>query len=99
MLARLSPNPAIRESPIGYRSRPILSWARWRASAVMISLRGHANRLAVRVRGILVDAGLDLMAEVADQALDRPRSGVAQRADRMTLDLGRDLEQEVDLAL
>src|SRR3546814_8523099 len=37
-------------------------------------------------------------AEVADQALDRPGGRVAQRADRVALDLLGDLEQRIDLA-
>src|SRR5205814_4741393 len=63
------------------------------------SLRRHAHRLGVRVRGILVDPPFDLGAEMADQALHRPGRAVAERADRVALDLGRDLHQHVDLAL
>ena len=39
------------------------------------------------------------MAEVADEPLHRPRRSVAQRADGVALDLLRDIEQQVDLAL
>src|SRR5258707_15080233 len=42
-------------------------------------------------------AGLHLRAEMADQALDRPGGGVAQRADRVALDLAGDLLEKVDL--
>src|SRR6185437_12191045 len=37
--------------------------------------------------------------EMRDQTLDRPRRGVAERADGVTLDLLCNLEQHVDLAL
>src|SRR4051794_31061691 len=54
-------------------------------SLVMTSLRRHhlgriepTDRLG-RTR-VFVDAALDLMTEVADQALDRPGRGVAERA-------------------
>ena len=56
-------------------------------------------RLAVRIGRILVDAPLDLGAEMGDEALDRPGRGVAERADRVALDLLGDVEQHVDLAL
>ena len=46
-----------------------------------------------------VDAALDLRAEMRDQALDRPGRGVAERADRVALDLLGNVEQHVDLAL
>ena len=47
---------------------------------------------------IFADAALDFGAEVADQALDRPRRGIAERADRVALDLLGHVEQSVDLA-
>src|SRR5262249_60293183 len=40
---------------------------------------------------------LELGPEMTDQPLDRPGRGVAQRADRMALDLAGDLLQHVDL--
>src|SRR5215217_4441237 len=67
----------------------------WRSIAL---LRRHERRLGMRVRGVVVDAALDLAAEVADQPLDRPGGGVAERADGVALDLGRDLQEHVDLA-
>ena len=48
---------------------------------------------------ILVDARLDLVTEMRDQALDRPRRSVAERADGVALDLLRHFEQHVDFAL
>src|ERR1700692_4326140 len=57
------------------------------------------HRLPVGSRGIFVDAPLDLGTEVPDQALDRPRRRVAERANRVTLDLRGDFEQQPDLAL
>ena len=53
--------------------------------------------IVVGVRGILVDACLDHRAEMRDEALDRPGRGVAQRADRVALDLPRDVLERVDL--
>jgi hypothetical protein len=43
------------------------------------------------------DAVLDLVPEMADQALDRPGRRIAKRADRVPLDLLGDVEQHVDL--
>src|SRR3954454_18130302 len=63
------------------------------------SLRRHAHGLRMRVRRILVDAPLDLGAEVPQQALHRPGRAVAERADGVTLDLLGHFEQHVDLAL
>src|SRR5690349_8077399 len=63
------------------------------------SFRGDRRRFRLRARGIGVDAPLDLVAEMPDQPLDRPGRGVAERADRVALDLGGDFEQEPDLAL
>src|SRR6266436_10300052 len=62
-------------------------------------LRRHPHRLRMRVGAIVVDASLDLVAEVADQALHRPGGTVAERADGVALDLGCDFQQHVDLAL
>src|ERR1044071_4682134 len=58
-------------------------------SSVMMSpsLRGHAHRLGMRVCHILVDAPLDLGAEVAQQPLHRPGGAVAERTDGVALDL------------
>src|SRR5829696_6434674 len=67
----------------------------WRSISL---LRRHQRRLGVRVRRVVVDATLDLAAEVADQPLDRPGGGVAEGADGVALDLGRDLQEHVDLA-
>src|SRR6185503_6730910 len=43
------------------------------------------------------DAALHLGPEMLDQTLDRPRRGIAQRADRVPLDLLGDVLQRVDL--
>ena len=48
--------------------------------------------------GILVDALFDFRTEIADQSLNRPCSRVAERADRVALDLLGHLLQHVDLA-
>src|SRR5690348_14724471 len=62
-------------------------------------LRRDHDWLGMRVRGILVDAFLDLVTEMRDQALDRPGRGVAERADGVAFDLLGHFEQHVDLAL
>src|SRR3954463_15067217 len=62
------------------------------------SLRRHAHGLGMRVCRILVDALLDLGAEVPQQALHRPGRAVAERADGVTLDLLGHVHQHVDLA-
>src|ERR1700678_2493511 len=59
----------------------------------------NAGVVDVRPVRIFVDALLDLVTEMRDQALDRPRRGVAERADGVALDLLCHLEQHVDLAL
>src|SRR5262245_20029434 len=43
------------------------------------------------------DAPFQLRAEMADQTLDGPRRGIAQGADRVSLDLPRDVLKHVDL--
>src|SRR5262245_61030612 len=99
--SRLSAKSAMRGSSSGWSSRPILSSAKCRviASALSSLLRRHPHRIRMRVRGILVDALLDLVTEVAQQPLHRPGCAVAEGADGVALDLGRDLHQHVDLAL
>src|SRR5208337_5509013 len=74
----------------------MLSWAIWLVNAL---LRRGRQRLAVRVGRILVDAPLDLGAEMGDEPLDRPGRGVAESADRVAFDLLRHIEQHVDFAL
>src|ERR1700733_13659124 len=54
--------------------------------------RGHADAGPVRR-----DPRFHLRPEMPDQPLDRPGRGIAQRADRMTLDLPGHLLQRVDL--
>src|SRR3954452_2201969 len=93
---------------ISARSRPCVASVPWISRRIEITrfsgslaialLRRHERRLGMRVRGVVVDAALDLAPEVADQPLDRPGGGVAERADGVALDLGRDLQEHVDLA-
>jgi hypothetical protein len=45
----------------------------------------------MRVRGVEVNAALDLRAEVAQEPLYRPGRAVAEGADRVAFDLGRNL--------
>src|ERR1700727_584768 len=61
-------------------------------------LRRREYRLAVRIGSILVDAPLDLGAEMGNEPLNRPRGRVAERTNRMPFDLLGDVEQHVDLA-
>src|SRR5271166_715585 len=79
-------------------SRSICS-TRLSGSSAMPLLRRRAHRLAVRVSRILVDATLDLGAEMGDEALDRPSGRITERADRVAFDLLSHIEQHVDLAL
>ena len=53
----------------------------------------------IRIGGILIDALLDHVTEMANEALDRPGGRIAQCADRMALDLIGDIQQHIDLAL
>src|ERR1700681_1487294 len=77
------------------------------SSAIALSLlrRDHvrgvqnADVIDVSLVRIGVDTLLDLVAEMRDQTLDRPRRGVAKRADGVTLDLFCHFQQHVDLAL
>src|SRR4051794_341128 len=62
------------------------------------SLRRHAHQLRMRVCRILVDAALDLRAEVAQQALHRPGGAVTKGANGVPLDLLGHIHQHVDLA-
>src|SRR5688500_2290527 len=66
--------------------------------ACIALLRRHRHSVHMRVSRILVDAALDLAAEMADEALDRPRGGVAEGADGVALHLRRHVEKQVDLA-
>src|SRR5215831_12655875 len=100
--SRLLTKSAMRGSSSGERMRPILSWARCSIVVMGASpalLRRHLYRFRVRVCAVVVDASLDLVAEMADQPLHGPGRAVAERADGVALDLGRDLHQHVDLAL
>src|SRR5215467_14783929 len=77
----------------------MLSCARCRSGrAVIALLRRLRNRLRLGLRGVFVDPPLDLGPKMPQQALHRPSGAVAESADSMTLDLGRDLPQRVDLA-
>src|SRR5260370_9919022 len=61
--------------------------------------RRDRHRRRVGPGGIFVEGPLERRTEMPDQALDRPRGSVAERANRVTLDLGGDFEQQPDLAL
>src|ERR1700722_4499833 len=60
--------------------------------------RRHPHRIGVRIGAVLVDPPLDLVTEIAQQALHRPRRAVAEGADGVALDLVGDLHQHVELA-
>src|SRR5947208_9783057 len=68
-------------------------------SLVIALFRRHRDRLGMRVSCILVDPALDLGPEVPQQPLHRPGGAVAEGADGVAFDLGRDLPQHVDFAL
>src|SRR5882757_8897873 len=59
----------------------------------------NAGVVDIRLVRIPVDALLDLVTEMRDQALDRPRRSVTERADGVALDLFCHFQQHVDLAL
>src|ERR1700722_15724168 len=61
-------------------------------------LRCREHRLAVRIGGILVDAPLNLGAEMGDKPLDRPCGRIAEGANCMPFDLLGDVEEHIDLA-
>ena len=66
--------------------------------AVDGQLRHGPSLLRRRLAALaLSDPALDLGPEVPDQSLDRPGRGIAERADRMALDLVGHVEQRVDL--
>src|SRR5271167_2100689 len=61
--------------------------------------RRQARALHVRPADAIVgDAFLDLAAEVAEEALDRPDRRVGELADGVALDLAGHVQQHVDLA-
>src|SRR6185436_4316494 len=68
-------------------TRPILTCARCRIAL----LRRHFLRL------LLGDTPFELWAEVANEALDRPRRSVAKTADRVAFALLADFPELVDL--
>src|SRR5450631_2941316 len=59
----------------------------------------NAGIIDIRFMRVLIDAFLDLMTEMRDQALDRPCRSVAEGADGVALDLLCHFQQHVDLAL
>src|SRR6516225_8172716 len=61
-------------------------------------LRRDLRSFLMWIGGIGVNAALDLVPEVTDEALHWPSRAIAERADGMALDLGRDLHQHVDLS-
>ena len=54
---------------------------------------------SVGIGRVVVDARFDHMTKMADEPLHRPRRGIAQRANRMALDLIGYVEQHLDFAL
>src|SRR5690606_35581508 len=71
-------------SPAASSGGILVAFASCPAGVFIVLLRCFQHR-AMRhgIGGVLVDARLDLGAEVADEALDRPGRGVAERADRV----------------
>src|ERR1700684_984416 len=79
------------------RNCPVAPWSLLRRDHM--SGIENAGIVDVRLVRIFLDALLDLVTEMRDQALDRPRRGIAERADGVALDLFCHLQQHVDLAL
>src|SRR6185437_16851043 len=73
ILPRLSTKSAIRGSPTGYLSCPILISAR---CITLLRRNRRHGAFGGGVIGVGVDPGLDHRAEIADEALDRPRCRV-----------------------
>src|ERR1700730_12353735 len=78
----------------------------WFAGCSMVLLRRYrierawiANPMRICIARVFVDAPLDFRTEMPQQALHRPGSTVAERANGVTLDLLCDLHQHIDLAL
>src|SRR3954469_14479505 len=68
------------------------------AIAIYLLRRDQAGALHVQAASpVRCNPVFHLVAEVTEQALDRPGGRVAQGADGVTLDLGRDVQQGVDL--
>src|SRR5687768_14920799 len=90
---------------LGLGSQPPLLWlpqcgplpATWDPPAKQAIFWAPSFRRLQRSPAPLGDPPLKLRPEVADQALDRPGGGVAQRADGVALDLLGDVPERVDL--
>src|SRR5437660_524913 len=71
-------------------------------SLVTVCLFRLGQRIAhageIRVARIVINPPLDLGPEMAQQPLHRPGRAIAEGADGVALDLGRDVEQQSDLA-
>src|SRR6186713_489123 len=74
-----------------------------RTTSVLIVVASPAScslsRAAIRHAHMMRHVILELIAEVLHEALHGPRRGVAERADRVTLDLVRDVDEHVELLL
>src|SRR5262245_64278721 len=67
-------------------------------SSSLIGSRG-AVRCRLHDAAAVFDVVLELVPEVFHEALHRPGGGIAQRADRVSLDLVGDVDQHVDVGL
>src|SRR5690606_22162116 len=67
----------------------------------LMSVMPSASRRDVQVlddaASAVIDHVLEFVPEVLQEALHRPRGGVAERADRVSLDLVRDVDQHVEI--
>src|SRR5262249_59761498 len=67
---------------------------------LLLRRRSEAHRtFMIGIGGIVIDARFDDMTEMADEALNRPCGGIAQRANRVALDLIGYIEKHIDLPL
>ena len=55
------------------------------------------SRLSRQLFAVLENAAFHFRAEMTHESLDRPRAGVAVRADRMPFDLLADIDQHADM--
>src|SRR5512138_3463040 len=65
--------------------------------SLISSSSGRVVELLDDAAPAVVDHVLELVAEVLEEALHRPRGGVAERADGVALDAARDVDQQLQV--
>src|SRR5260370_31308423 len=66
-------------------------------STSRLSISRLASNVGRNEALLVVDMGLELVAKMLDEALDRQRRGVAQRANRPPRNVGRHRNQQVEV--